>query len=149
MNKRGVTLLELIIVMVIIAIGSLALAPNIGSWISNYRLRSATRDVASILRTAQAKAVSSNLMYGVGFDANSCQLYRSSGGLSPEGGEIRLPTGIQFNNNTFQVNPDLGKPFAQFNTDSTSGTGGVTLRNTKGSQKRITLTTSTGRIKID
>jgi type IV fimbrial biogenesis protein FimT len=149
MNQKGVTLIELVVVMVIIAIGAALLVPNIGAWLPNYRLRSATRDVVSTLRTAQMKAVSTNIPYGVAFDANSCQLYRSSGGLIPEGGAVNLPTGVQFNNNTFPVNGALGKPFAQFNSDSTSSPGGVSLLNTKGTQKRITLTTATGRVKIE
>jgi Tfp pilus assembly protein FimT len=135
--------------MVIIAIGAVLLVPNIGTWLPNYRLRSATRDVASTLRTAQMKAVSTNSPYGVGFDANSCQLYRSSGGLIPEGSPVNLPSGVQFNNNTFPVNGALGKPFAQFNPNSTSSPGGVSLLNIKGTQKRITLTTATGRVRIE
>jgi type IV fimbrial biogenesis protein FimT len=148
-NKKGVTLIELVVVFVIIAIAAVLLVPNIGAWLPNYRLRSATRDVASMLRTAQMKAVSTNIIYGVGFDANACQLYRSSGGLITEGAAINLPTGVQFDNNTFPINGTLGKPFAQFNPNSTSSPGGVSLLNTKGTQKRITLTTATGRVKIE
>ena len=148
-NQNGVTLIELVVVMVIIAIGTALLIPNIGTWLTNYRLRSATRDVVSTLRTAQMKAVSTNIPYGVAFDANSCKLYRSSGGLIPEGASINLPTGVQFNNNTFPVNGVLGKPFAQFNPNSTSSPGGISLLNTKGTQKRITLTTATGKVKIE
>jgi type IV fimbrial biogenesis protein FimT len=149
MNQKGITIIELVVVMVIIAIGAVLLVPNIGTWLPNYRLRSATRDVVSTLRTAQMKAVSTNSPYGVGFDANSYQLYRSSGGLIPEGSPINLPSGVQFNNNTFPVNGALGKPFAQFNPNSTSSPGGVSLLNIKGTQKRITLTTATGRVRIE
>jgi type IV fimbrial biogenesis protein FimT len=149
MNQKGITIIELVVVMVIIAIGAVLLVPNIGTWLPNYRLRSATRDVVSTLRTAQMKAVSTNSPYGVGFDANSCQLYRSSGGLIPEGSPVNLPSGVQFNNNTFPVNGALGKPFAQFNPNSTSSPGGISLLNIKGTQKRITLTTATGRVRIE
>ena len=149
MNQKGITIIELVVVMVIIAIGAVLLVPNIGTWLPNYRLRSATRDVVSTLRTAQMKAVSTNSPYGVGFDANSYQLYRSSGSLIPEGSPVNLPSGVQFNNNTFPINGDLGKHFAQFNPNSTSSPGGVSLLNIKGTQKRITLTTATGRVRIE
>ena len=149
MNQKGITIIELVVVMVIIAIGAVLLVPNIGTWLPNFRLRGATRDVASMLRTAQMKAVSTNIPYGVAFDANSCQLYRSSGGLIPEGSTVNLPSGVQFNNNTFPFNVTLGKPFAQFNPNSTSSPGGVSLLNIKGTQKRITLTTATGRVRIE
>ncbi|HVP79985.1 MAG TPA: GspH/FimT family pseudopilin [Thermodesulfobacteriota bacterium] len=143
MNSRGVTLVELLVVFVIIAIAATLMVPNIGAWLPSYRLRSATRDVVSILRTAQIRAVSTNTTYGVCFGANSCQLYR---GPDPEGEPVDLPTGVQLTNNTFPVNGALGKPFAQFNPDSTSSGGGVTLQNTKGTTRRISLTTATGRV---
>ena len=151
-NRRGITLIELVVVMAIVALGAAFVAPNIGAWIPNYRLRGATRDVVSTLRTAQIKAVSNNSVYGVAFDADPCPpgsilLYRS-GGLIPEGSCINLPTGVQFNSNTFPVNGNLNKRFAQFNANSTSSSGGVTLRNSKGSVKRITVASTTGRIKI-
>jgi prepilin-type N-terminal cleavage/methylation domain-containing protein len=60
-NRRGITLLELVVVMAIVAIGAAFVAPNIGAWIPNYRLKSATRDIVSTLRTAQLKAVSNNI----------------------------------------------------------------------------------------
>jgi general secretion pathway protein H len=146
-NHKGITLVELIVVMVIIAIGAALLVPNIGAWLPNYRLRSGTRDVVSTLRMAQMKAVSTNLPYGVAFDANSCQLYRSSGGLIPEGSPVNLPSGVQFNNNTFPVDGTLGKPFAQFNPNASMASGGIlTLQNPTGAERRITFSPSTGKV---
>ena len=68
MNKRGVTLLELIVVMVIIAIGAALMVPSIGNWLPRYRLRSAARDIVSTMRVAQMKAVSTNVTYHVSFN---------------------------------------------------------------------------------
>lgn len=149
MNKRGVTLVELVIVMVIIAIGAVLVAPNIGAWLPNYRLKSATRDIVSTMRVAQMKAVSMNTGYGVAFDANSCQLYRSSGGLTAEGGPISLPNGVSFNANTFPINATLNKRYAEFYTNSTASAGTVTLQNSKGAKKTITVTSATGRINLN
>jgi prepilin-type N-terminal cleavage/methylation domain-containing protein len=145
MNKRGVTLIELVVVFVIIAVLAVLMVPNIGAWLPGYRLRTATREVVSTLRTAQMRAVSTNTAYGVGFGANSCQLYR---GTTAEGAPINLPSGVQFINNTFPVNGTLGQRYAQFNPDSTSSGGGVTLQNTKGAIRRIDLTTATGRANV-
>jgi prepilin-type N-terminal cleavage/methylation domain-containing protein len=145
MNKKGVTLIELIVVMVIIGIGATLMVPGIGQWLPNYRLRSATRDIVSTMRTAQMKAVSTNTTYGVAFAANSFQLYQ---GTVAEGAVNNLPTGVQFENNTFPVNATLGKQYAQFNTDSTCSAGGVTLKNNKG-KKIITTSAATGRVRIE
>ena len=146
-NKRGITLLELIVVMVIIAIGAVLVAPNIGVWLPNYRLRSATRDVVSALRTAQMKAVSSNLEYRVSFANPSFWLERgdqSSGSTNwtTEGAIQILPTGIT-------MSGSLDGSNAHFNTNSTCSSGSLILRNTKGTQRTLTLTTSTGRVRIE
>jgi len=152
-NKKGVTLIELIVVLAIIAIGAVLAVPNLGPWLANYRLRSATRDITSTLRTAQMKAVSNNMDYGVAFDIVNRQyrLYRSSGGLIPDGSLNDLPTGIQFNRVypnpvTFAVDGTLGLPFARFFTNSASNGGTVYLINTKQSTRTITVLPSTGRI---
>jgi prepilin-type N-terminal cleavage/methylation domain-containing protein len=145
-GKRGVTLIELIVVMAIIAIGAVLVAPNIGAWIPNYRLRSATRDVVSTLRTAQMKAISNNTPYRVSFPGAGTYIlqYQNTDGITwtSEGVPQTLPGGVQISDITFPGNN------ATFNTNSTSSTGSITLQNTKGSSKQITLTTATGRVNV-
>ncbi len=151
MENRGVTLIELVVVMVIIAIGAVLVAPNIGAWIPNYRLRSATRDIVSLMRTAQMKAVSSNRHYGVYFDPGGSIILQQTtasdtsvdGNWSNEGEAVILPPGVAITGISF---PNRR---AHFNSDSTSATGSMTLQNTKGNSKKITLTPSTGRAKIE
>jgi len=149
MNHKGVTLIELAVVFVIIAIGAVLLAPNIGAWLPNYRLRSATRDVVSTMRTAQMRAVSNNIQYRVNFNAaeigaaNSYILQRNTGGVWVNDGALQtVPAGIT-------VNIDqLPAGRAVFNPNSTSAAGSVTLQNTKGLQRSIALTPATGRVRI-
>jgi len=148
MNKKGVTLLELIVVMVIIAIGAVALAPNIGTWMTHFRLRGATRDIASILRTAQIKAVSNNVTYRVNFGAggNSFVLeYQTTAGFVTEGSSQKLPAGVTISDVNFSGVVD----HAVFNTDSTASSGHVRLKDTKGTERTITVLSSTGRVRID
>ncbi len=151
MNKRGVTLIELVVVMVIIAIGAVLLVPNIGVWLPNYRLRSATRDIVSTMRTAQMKAVSQNMQYRVSFNPaetgglnnnNSYILQHNTGGIWVDDGVVQaLSKGITIASDTVQDSR------AVFNSNSTSSSGTITLTNTK-SQKRIKLLAATGRIRI-
>jgi len=146
MNKKGVTLIELIIVMVIIAIGAVLMVPNIGGWLPVYRLKGATRDIVSTLRIAQMKAVSSNLEYRVSFPNQTFLLQKgnlSSGSTiwTDEGVAQTLPSGIT-------MSGSLNNSNAQFNVDSTCSTGSLTLTSSKGS-KKITLTTATGRVKVE
>ncbi len=144
-NRRGVTLIELVVVFVIIAIGAVLLAPNIGAWLPNYRLRSAARDITSTMRTAQMKAVSTNSDYQVFFNADgSYVLQHNSGGIwVNEGINQTIPAGISVDLS------NLPGKIAQFNPNSTCSFGSLTLTNTKGAQKTITLTSATGRVKIN
>jgi len=138
MNKKGVTLIELIVVMVIIAIGAVLIAPGIGSWMLHYRLRSAARDIASAMRTAQMKAISTNLEHRVFFNNDNRtfliqkRISSGSNNWTDEGVAQTLPTGITITN-TFAGSE------AKFYPNSTSVSGSVTLTNSKGSTRTISL----------
>ncbi len=148
-NNEGVTLIELVVVLVIIAITAGLLVPNIGVWLSNYRLNSATRDIVSTMRTAQMKAVSNNISYRVNLDdgeigANAyvLQYQASHGNWVGDGAVQNLPTGISVGANTFP-----GK-HADFNPNSTSSGGSITLVSARRA-KTITLAPATGRVRIE
>ena len=147
MNKKGVTLIELIVVMAIIAIGAVLTVPNLGPWMANYRLRSATRDITSNLRTAQMRAVSNNLDYQVFIAGGSYTLQRDSLGLSwvNEGKANTLPTGITISNNTFPAMGTTPAGSSLFRPNSSSNGGKIELTNTKNT-RTITVSPSTGRI---
>lgn len=57
-GERGITLIELAVVMGIVAIMGLFLAPAIGEWLDNFRIRQAAREVLSDLQFAKMKAIS-------------------------------------------------------------------------------------------
>jgi general secretion pathway protein H len=144
-NQKGLTLIELIIVMVIIAIGATLLTPNIGAWMPIYRLKGATRDVVSTMRVAQIKAVSSNIWYRVCFDPGQSKYFLENSqdlgaNWTKEGDDQVLPIGVQFNT-SFAGNTAIFYP------DSTATAGTVTITNAKGSQKTIQLWGTTGRIR--
>jgi type II secretory pathway pseudopilin PulG len=150
MDQKGITLIELVVVFIIIAMGALLLAPNISAWLPNYRLRSATRDIVSTMRTAQMRAISNSIQYRVNFNAaevgaaNSFILQRNTGGEWVNDGAVQtLPAGITINID------QLPAGRAIFNPNSTSTAGSTTLRNTRGAQKKVTITSATGRVKIE
>jgi general secretion pathway protein H len=146
MNKKGVTIIELIIVIVIIAVGAVLLAPNIGAWLNNYRLRTATRDVVSILRVAQMKAVSSSMDYRVSFNVaggNYILQYNTSGLWVNDGSTQSLPSKVTFST-TFTNPTDM----ALFRNDSSSNGGSIIIQNARGDRKTITVLFTTGKITI-
>jgi len=138
--------MELVVVMAIIAIGAVLATPNIGAWIPNYRLRGVTREIVSVMRTAQIKSVSTNAWYRVTFEPASRRYFIESSqdfgaNWVKEGEYLTLPNGINISLTTFAGG------VAVFYPNSSATNGSVTLVNTKGSQKTVHLLGTTGRIK--
>jgi prepilin-type N-terminal cleavage/methylation domain-containing protein len=82
-DTKGLTLIELIVVMCILGVMVLISIPNIGRWLPRYRLRSAVRDVASNMQLARLGAIKDNREWAIQFDTNA-QTYTI---LSDEGGD--------------------------------------------------------------
>lgn len=66
--EKGVTLIELAVVMAIVGILALFIAPAIREWLDNFRIRQAAREVASDLQFAKMKAISTGVRYTVVFN---------------------------------------------------------------------------------
>jgi prepilin-type N-terminal cleavage/methylation domain-containing protein len=150
MNKKGVTLIELIVVFVIIAIAAALAAPNIGGWLPRYRLRSATRDIVSTMRDAQMKAVTYRMQYQVDFTVgtDSYRLRHTSAGLLLDDGPVRqAPSGITINI------ASLPGGRALFDPSSTCPNGGtITVSYQKAGvtqgQRGIILNAATGGVRV-
>ena len=74
-SQKGVTLIELAVVMAIVAIMGLFLAPAIGEWVDNFRIRQSARDVSSDLQFAKMKAIGSGVRCAVVFNANGYVIF--------------------------------------------------------------------------
>lgn len=87
-RTKGLTIIELIVVMSILAVMVLIAIPNIGRWLPRYRLRSAVRDVASAMQLARLGAIKDNREWAIQFDTNG-QTYRV---LSDDGADAAWGT---------------------------------------------------------
>jgi len=124
MNKKGVTIIELLVAMVIIGIGAVFFIPNIVGWTRSCNLRKAARDIASTMRTAQMKAISTNSRYQVSFALlMSCvlQYIDTQGNTQTEGATQTLPSEISI------VAINIAGKNAVYNTNSTSSGGDIAL----------------------
>lgn len=59
-GEGGVTLIEVAVVLAIVGILALFLAPAIGTWVENFRIKQAAREMSSDLQFAKMKAISGN-----------------------------------------------------------------------------------------
>jgi len=70
-GTQGLTIIELVVTMCIVAVMVSISIPNIGRWLPRYRLRSAIRDVASAMQLARLGAIKENREWAIQFDANA------------------------------------------------------------------------------
>jgi type IV fimbrial biogenesis protein FimT len=73
--EKGVTLIELVVVMAIIAIMGLFMTPSIGEWVQNYRIKQAVRNLASDLQAARMQAINIHKYCTVVFNANGYVIF--------------------------------------------------------------------------
>ena len=146
-EKGGVTLIELAVVMAIVAIMGLFLAPAIGEWLDNFRIRQAGRDIVSHLQLAKIRAISRSLEYRVRFDlANDEYLVeRNDGVWQQEGSVFYVPKGV----NIASATGSLGNPpKVKFNPNGTCSSGHIRIENEQGKQYKVVVH-FTGRIRIE
>ncbi|MCJ7547778.1 MAG: GspH/FimT family pseudopilin [Deltaproteobacteria bacterium] len=137
-REKGVTLIELAVVMAIVAIMGLFLAPAIGEWVDNFRIRQAARDIASTLQMAKMQTISTRQPHAVNFTLTDGTYGITP--LSPGESNSQVPKGVTIkagSANSISFNPDGTSPV----------NGTITINNAKGKQYQVSVL-ATGRIQI-
>jgi|GEM_PF-4097563 len=62
--EKGVTVLELAIVLTIIAVMALMISPGLGEWAARYRIKEAAQELADAFQVARLKAISEGVDTG-------------------------------------------------------------------------------------
>jgi prepilin-type N-terminal cleavage/methylation domain-containing protein len=97
-NDAGFSLIEIAVVLMIIAIVSAFVIPQIVSYLRMYRLGVGGRDVATALQRARYLATSSNTLAGVAFNEPQhvdVEQYDPEGKLPAQNrGAVQLPEGV-------------------------------------------------------
>jgi len=145
-RRRGITVIELVIVLAIVAILTVLVVPNLGGWVQHYRIKGVVRHIVSQMELAKIKALKNNLEYRVYFDKTigTFELQRGNRpAMSPswirEAGPYQLPRQV-----TMSVT--FASDAVQFNPHGTAGSGRVVLATPHNEKYTITVTTSTGKI---
>ena len=132
-TQKGVTLIELAVVMAIVGIMALFMAPAIGEWLDNYRIRQTARDIASTLQLAKMQAISTRTQRSVTFDTIN-NTYQIQGGSL-----IQTPRGVSIPNTDFDATGDA----VRFNPNGTALSpalnAGIYINNTNGKQYRVII----------
>ncbi len=150
-DKRGISSLELAVVMALIAIMATFTIPYLGSWLKHYRVVGASREVASTLQEARIKAISNNREWRlvVDIDGNLYWLEQGdkvtgSGTWTPMGGNKTLPKGISITVDSYTT----GQHAIQFNPSGTAQSGSIYVTGDSGEKYRLTVLSTTGRVWI-
>ena len=152
-QNQGVTMIELVVVMAIIAIIGLFMSPALGEWVAGFRVRGASKELADTLQLARLKAISTRNQYRVRLNINSGTgtetfVLQAGPGWSNEGSTITLPTGVNIDN-IDAVN--AGTVDRIFNADGMATGFGTTstifIENERNDQYRVIIS-RTGMIKM-
>jgi prepilin-type N-terminal cleavage/methylation domain-containing protein len=119
-NRKGFTIIELLIVVSVLAIMAAVAIPNVLSWMLTIRVNSAVRELASEMQLARMKAVSERNNYVITFDIsnNQYKIYDDDDNDGAETSELQKTVDI-----------DADYKGIQFGHVSTTGTSGDTILN--------------------
>jgi len=142
LNNRGITLIELIIVLAILSIIFSISIPQFNDIIARYELQTTARMVASDLRLAQQMAISKGEYYRILFDLFNRDRYQLLSGTKMIK-QVFLPKGVKlsatsFNGNTVMFTP-LGAPVPA---------GRIMLTGRNNENLFVIVAVATGRVRI-
>ena len=150
-RNKGVTMIELVVVMSIIAILALFMSPALGEWASGFRVRGASKDIADALQLARLKSISDAVEYRVALDLDNQQVSVWRGNLrrnstnwpSQEGSTITPPRGVTIDNvdsNTTGVQNIIFRPDGM-----TTASSDIAILNEDGDTFQVSVS-QTGRV---
>lgn len=155
-NNKGITILEMMIIVVIIGIGSALAIPRFGQIMDKLKLKTTGQDVVSSLRLARSNAVSQKLQFGVYFNFNLRQyvLFKdvvNPGSFTYNAGSDSdmvigtLPRNVNFGSCSFS---NFAVIFKTDGSASTSGSIQLSSSDEYCGNLTVDVLSSTGRVKL-
>ena len=158
-NVRGLTLVELMIVVTIITVVGGIATPALLSQLPDYRLKGTTRTVFASLQYAKMSAASAGKEYRVQFLLDPVpQRYQLQQGNYFSGSDSwknvhpskEIPPQVWIDHATdYRGTHHAGISILAFNPTGTASSGGIYLENSRGSLRSVKVSSATGRIRIN
>ncbi len=154
-GQKGFSLVELLVVIAIIGIVAAIAIPQLQSYATNSRLKSAARDIMGDIFLCKERAIAENRMYRIAFNIDPANTYtieqcNNTGSSCTTGySVIQTKTPTTFGNDIRITNAAFGNNSTiNLQTRGTTEAGNVVLDNTsRGSTATIT-TNITGRTSV-
>lgn len=152
LDRRGFTLVELMIVITIIGLITVLSIPNYSRFMQNWKLDGDAQQFASAMRTARATAVMKNIEVVFSFDpaANTYSYFEDNDrdgnhdANEYESAEYEMSKGVEIT--AFTLTSSI---FTFGNKGSTPESGSVTLRNVNNKVKNIRIFGGTGNVSVE
>jgi general secretion pathway protein H len=145
---QGITLLELLVVITLLAIVGALVYPSFGNAISNLRLRGAGREVVAVCRLAKYEAITHRQPFRLAIDLEKNQIGVTDSALRIIK-ELELPPGVRIFQ--AQVVSEKGPADASelyFFPNGAAEAGSITLRDDGGRSVKIVIDLLTGDARI-
>jgi len=162
-SEKGVTMIELAVVMAIIGIMGLFMSPALGEWAAGFRLRGAAKDLEDTLQQARLKAISTRTPYRVQLNINSGSdtetfVLQNDPDDDPDQGwldestAITLPKGVNIDNIDGATGGNINRTFrtngTAFGWAAGSATTSIFIENQRDDRYRI-IVSQTGIIRMN
>jgi len=141
-NHTGFSLLEIIVVMVVLALGAVLILPSLNTGLSGLRLDAAARDMVTLMKIARSQAISEQKVFRVMLQINPDQPADSYVYANEYEEEIKafpFPAGVRI----LVTNSEMSGRISFYPNGRSSGLQ-FTLRNEKGKALLVEVDSVTG-----
>ncbi|MBN2096914.1 MAG: hypothetical protein JW714_00385 [Candidatus Omnitrophica bacterium] len=153
-GRKAFTLMEMLVVLGVIILLLGVSIPFFASFSKGAKLKTAAKDVTAILNTARSLAINQRANYSVVFDYSEFphSYYIADASQTAVNKKYYLPKTIRFYRPSDPEAPtNFSEDKATFSTTGglTANSGSVWLSDKKGDFRRVNVSNTTGRVKID